>query len=184
MKLIYFRDPQEFCDLILVLFWGPVSTVTSAVMLVSMWATQQLQPQGWTVAMGWRRLEWLDEGPCITRQCEGCQWGAVCSFPLLQNHSGRVVSNFTHFVPVERRTYEEDAQTPCSPAQTSYACLLCPLLSTISEVSFDPHPVVFCCSTGSAQLRFYPAHLLSKPELHSLQQVLVPAPQGRCIFPL
>lgn len=56
-------------------------------------------------------------GPCIARQHEGCQWGAVCSFPLVRNHSGGVV---TRFVLVERRAYEEGIQTPCSPAQTSY----------------------------------------------------------------
>lgn len=143
---------------------------------------QQLQPWGWTVAVGWGRQEWLNKGPCIARQCEGCRWGAVCSFPLVQNHSGRVVSNFTHFVLVERRAYEEDAQTPCSPAQTSYAYLAWSLLKTISKVSFYPPPVVFCCSMGSARRRFGPARLLSKPELHSLQQALVPAPRGRCIF--
>lgn len=94
---------------------------------------QQLWPWGQTAAVGWGRQERLDEGPCIARQHEGCRWGAVCSFPLVQNHSGGVVSNFTHFVLVERRACEEDAQTPCSLAQTSSARLACPLLSAISQ---------------------------------------------------
>lgn len=75
------------------------------------------RPWGEEGRSGWTRVP---ASPSSVRDAGG---GAVCSFPLVQNHSGRVVSNFTRFVLVERRAYEEDAQTPCSPAQTSYAYL-------------------------------------------------------------
>lgn len=101
----------------------------------------------------WGRQERLDKRPCIAQQREGCRQGAVCSFPLVQNHSGGVV---TGFMLVERRVYEEDAQTPCSPGLSSYTCLACSLLSTISQGKLFSPPSGFLLIHMFSTVMFLP----------------------------
>lgn len=127
--------------------WGPGSTEWQSVVdLASVWAAQL-----WGGKAGG-----AGQGSLHYPAVWGMPVGTVCSFPLVQNQAGKVVGNFTHFVLVERRAHEEDAHTPCSPAQTSYVHLACSLLSTTSKVSFYP-PQWFFAAPQDTTTAFLPS---------------------------
>lgn len=127
---------------------------------------QTLGRQGCALMSSWMRVL------ALPWQCEE-SWSGDSLLLSACAEAYREVSNFTHFMLAKRRGV---GRTDLLRHQHRPA-MLCSLLSTVSKVSFYPHPVVCCCCTGPA-----PQGWLSKPQLHVLQQALVPHTHRRFIF--